>query len=113
MCVIFSISQLVKLLVESERADSIVKSVLCGISGILPSELREDLMRCLQKLHVCLGTQHASSSALRALFSGDYPVNGVVSGEAGKMTFVTQLQEYALAGDWKRFKNIVKTLSRG
>lgn len=102
-----------RLLAESGRADCVLKSLLCGISGTLPPELREDLSRCLHKYYVCLGTQHASNSVLRALYSDDYPVNGVVSSEAGKMAFVTQLQEYALAGDWKRYKNIVKTLSRG
>ncbi len=98
---------------ESGRADSLVKSILCGLSGTLPPELREELSKTIQKAYVCLGTQVASHSALTALFSADYPVNGIVASAEGKTGFVSQLQNYALAGDWKRFKNIIKTLSKG
>jgi hypothetical protein len=90
-----------------------MKSTLCGLSGILPSELREELTKCLQKIYVCLGTRIASNCVLKALFSADYPVCGAVGNETKKTVFASQLQDYALAGDWKRFRSVVKTLSKG
>ncbi len=102
-----------RLVAESGRLDLIVKSLLCGLSGILPPDLREELSKGLQKVYVVFGTQLTSQSVLTALFSADYPVNGVIASPEGKTGMVSQLQGFALASDWKRFKNVIKMLSKG
>lgn len=89
-------------------------------NSLYPNALREDMISCLQKFFVVLGSDYATQALLHAFFGTHWDrltqlihPPGFLSPESGRTTFIAQLNGFSLSNDWKRFKNIAKTLSKG
>ena len=131
------IPQLVSELISSACADAILGSLICALlpllpnggggGGGVPSELREAVLRAWIKFYCVLGVCEATaalwrvmstceSNEVKASASGERPsllrIRALASLEQ-QQTFATQLEKYALSGDWKKFKAIVRILCRG